>query len=314
MMLLPGTQLSVSRICLGTPGFGTDLTGRRLDVLFDTFIEQGGNFFDTAHCYAFWHPLVAASGTSERMLGHLIRTRGLEKSVVVATKGGHPAAGPKYPRPDQYLSPEVLLSDVRESLDRLGFAQLDLFLLHRDDPRVPVDEIMDALHRLVHSGLVKHVGASNWSGIRMAEANQSALLRGETPLVISSSAWNLALRNEGTRPDPTMREVDQEDEIWHRESQIPLMCYNSTASGWFARGGEPGACENQVNRARLARCTELAGRLKVTPGQIALAWLMAQPFPVIPITGTSNADHLKEAIGASQVKITPDQARWLREG
>lgn len=311
---IPVTDLSVFPICLGTPLFGTGLTGAALDELFDRFIASGGNFFDTAHCYAFWREEPGAIGASERTLGRLIRTRGLEKSVVVATKGGHPSASPLYLRPDDFLSPAVLANDVRDSLDRLGLPQLDLFLLHRDDPRVPVDEIMDALAGLATRGLIRYAGASNWTSKRIAAANDCAHRLGLPAFVISSPAWNLAHRSTDASPDPTMRELTAEDEAWHRESLLPVMCYNSSAGGWFASGGKSGFCDNPVSRARLARCEELGRALGASGGQVALAWLMAQPFPVFPIIGTTNPLHLTEFLGSTALHLTAEQARWLRDG
>jgi len=311
---IPGTGLSVSPLCLGAPDFGTKLKGAPLDTLFDSFIAGGGNFFDTAHCYAVWRDEPDALGASERTLGQLVRSRNLESHVVIATKGGHPAMLPKYPRADRFLAPEVLVSDARDSLGRLKMEKLDLFLLHRDDPRVPAGEIVDALAELVASGLIRHAGASNWTANRIAAANDYARRHGLPPFVISSPSWNLAKRNEGAFFDPTMRELTAEDEAWHRESLLPVMCYNGSAGGWFASAGNHGACDNPVSRARRARCDELGRTLNATATQIALAWLSSHPFPVFPIVGTSQPSHLEEALAAAQIRLTPEQARWLRDG
>ena len=308
---IPGTSLSVSPLCLGTPHFGTTLTGAALDALFDSFIAGGGNFFDTAHCYAVWRNEPNAIGASERTLGQLVRDRHLEKKVVIATKGGHPAILPKYPRPDRFLSPEVLAADVRDSLERLGLERLDLFLLHRDDPRVPVDEIIDALAGLMTSGRIRYAGASNWTAERLAAANDYARRSGRPPFVISSPSWNLAQRNPGTIYDPTMRVMTDEDVAWHHKSLLPVMCYNGSAGGWFDSAGQ-GPYDNPVSRARLARCLELGRTLNATAGQVALAWLIAQPFPVFPIIGTSKSSRLTEALAASRLRLSPEQVQWLQ--
>ena len=312
--LIPGTALSVSPICLGVPGFGTVQTGPALEELFDRFIAAGGNFFDTAHCYAVWREEPGAIGASERTLGRLVRNRGLEKEIVIETKGGHPSLPPRYVRPDRYLSPELLLSDVRDSIERLGLERLDLFLLHRDDLRVPVDEIMDALSGIIAAGLIRHAGASNWTAERIAAANEYARRRNQPGLVISSPSWNLAQRNPGTMFDPTMRELTPGDEAWHVESRLPVMCYNASAGGWFAAESEGGPYDNPVSRARRARCAELGQSIGATPGQVALAWLRTRPFDVFPIIGTTRPAHLDEAMGAARLRLTPEQAQWLRDG
>jgi 1-deoxyxylulose-5-phosphate synthase len=313
---IPGTALEVSRVALGVPGIGTALCGQPMEAVFDRFVAGGGNFFDTAHCYAFWKDEGRGLGASERALGQLIRTRGLTGQVVVATKGGHPAAGPLYPRPDQYLSPAVIGADIGDSLERLGVERLDLFLLHRDDPRLPVGEIMHALHEEVRRGRVRYVGVSNWSADRIAAANAFAAGHGLTPLVISQPDWNLAEPNPRPGGDPTMRRLSAADEAWHVCSKLPVMCYHGTASGFFASGGERATAvyDNPVSRSRLARCRELAGQLGCTPGQVALAWLLHQPFPVFPVVGTSSPDHIAEALAAGAVRLMTHQVRWLRDG
>src|SRR5262245_27163808 len=122
---IAGTDLKVSSLCLGAGPFGTTLRGADLFRLYDQFREAGGNFFDTAHCYSFW--IEGGLGANERALGKCVRRGGARAQVVIATKGGHPAVPPQYPRPDRYLEPEVITSDVRDSLERLGVDQIDLY-------------------------------------------------------------------------------------------------------------------------------------------------------------------------------------------
>src|SRR4051794_1197909 len=135
---IPRTQLTVSSLCLGTGSFGTGVKGAEMERLYALFREAGGNFFDTAHCYAFW--IEGGLGASERGLGECIRRFGDREAVVIGTKGGHPDNGPSYRRSDRYLAPEVIAADVSDSLERLGVDTIDLYFLHRDDPRVPVGE------------------------------------------------------------------------------------------------------------------------------------------------------------------------------
>src|SRR5262249_49753406 len=144
--------------------------------LYDTFREAGENLFDSAHVYAFWLP--GGSGASERALGEIVRRRGDRANVVLATKGGHPHMKGGYERPERYLSPEVIAGDIAESRGRLGVEAIDLYFLHRDDLRVPVSEIMDALEEHIAAGRVREIGASNWTTARIEEANRYAAARG----------------------------------------------------------------------------------------------------------------------------------------
>jgi aryl-alcohol dehydrogenase-like predicted oxidoreductase len=308
---LAGTEMDVSCLCQSAAPFGTSVRGADMHRLYDAFRQAGGNFFDTAHCYCFW--MADGIGASERALGECLRRSGDRAQVVIGTKGGHPAVPPTYPRPDAYLAPEVIAADVHDSLERLGVDRIDLFFLHRDDPRVPVAEIMDALNAEVARGRLRCLGASNWGTVRIEAANAYAVRRGLQGFVASQPQWNLAQPNPPS--DPTMRFVCEDDERWHTRHQFPVVAYSPTACGYFASpdpvAGRP--FDNPVSRVRHQRAWQLAAQLGVTPNQIALAWLLAQPFPVIPILGTTKLDHLADALGSTSVQLTAGQVQWLRQ-
>ena len=110
-----------------------------------------------------------------------------------------------------------------------------------------------------------------------------------------------------------MRFLSVKDREWLRQSGLTVVPYSSTAGGFFASGGEraKNVYGNAVSLERLARVQELAKRHHVTPGQIALAWLLNQDIPVIPIIGTLNATHLAEDLGAVDVRLTVQEVAWL---
>ena len=311
---IPSTDLDVSAMAYGVSRFGTSVAGDDADRLYDAYRNAGGNFFDTAHCYAFWLP--GGLGASERALGDLVRRRGDRGRVVIATKGGHPNDDEGYRRPDRYLSPEVLAGDVADSLDRLGLDRVDVYLLHRDDRRVAVSEIIDALHSHVQAGRVRYLGASNWTTQRIAAANAYAASRGLRGFVISQPRFSLAESNKpATEDDLATRPLDDDAHDWHTAAGLPVMAYSSTACGYFATQGRAGAgtFDNPVSRRRLARTRQLAAQTGHSPTQLALAWLMHQPFPVVPILGTTNHEHLLDALGAVDVRLTPQQVAWLAD-
>ncbi len=310
-----GTDLGVSVLCYGLGGFGTAVRDGEADRLYSAFRAAGGTFFDTAHCYAFWMP--DGLGASERTLGDCLRRHGDRDDVVIATKGGHPDAGADYPRPDRYLAPEVIASDISDSLERIGTDHLDLFLLHRDDTRVPVGEIVHTLNEEVTGGRIRYPGVSNWSTARIAAANEYAQANGLIPLVISQPQFSLAHPN-GDPPttDPAMRFLMPDDAAWHARSQLPVMPYSSTARGYFATDGRSAAkaFDNPITRGRLDRARALAAAKGCTTNQIALAYLLHETFPIFPILGTCRLDHLTDALGAGDVRLTPDEVRHLRDG
>jgi aryl-alcohol dehydrogenase-like predicted oxidoreductase len=311
--VLPNTDLHVSALCYCLGAFGARVKGAAMERLYATFREAGGSFFDTAHCYAFWLP--EGAGCSERALGDCLRRFGDRDEIVIGTKGGHPDMGADYPRPDRYLAPEVIAADIRDSLERLGVETIDLYYLHRDDPRVPAGEIIDTLNREIEQGRIRYLGASNWTVARIEAANAYAEARGRHGFVASQPQWSLGEPNWQPGPEPTMRCVTEEDRQWYAVHSLAVIPYSSTSNGYFASGGERGGSyQNPQNEARLHRAQRLAGELGCTPNQIALAYLMSHSFLVIPILGTTDEAHLRDALGSVQVRLTPEQVRWLREG
>ena len=314
--LLDGTDLSVSPICCGGGPFGSALQGRDLDAHIAIFRDAGGNFFDTAHCYAFWTP--NGAGCSESALGDYMRRNG-RGDLVIGTKGGHPGAQ-GYRRTDHWLSPARIEADIDDSLGRLGVDNLDLFWLHRDDTRLTPGEIVETLNLEMRKGRIRYAGVSNWRTDRIAEANAYAAAHGLHGFVANQPEWNLARKNT-PNPDPktdpslgtAMLTLEDQDVAWHRRVRFPAVPYSSTACGYFATNGATarGACENPVTLRRLDQARSLARELNVTTGQIALAWLLNQDFPVFPIVGPRNPDHLREDLAAADIRLSPDQMARL---
>jgi len=315
---IPNTDLYVSALCFGAGSIGTgSARGEVVDRLVADFLDAGGNFFDSAHCYAFWEP--DGLGASERELGRAIRRLGVRDQVVIATKGGHPDAGPDYRRPDDFLADSVLRCDIENSLYRLGIETIDLYYLHRDDGRTPVGQIIEFLNRQIAQGMIRYLGASNWSVERIAEANAYAAEKGLHGFVVSQIQWGLADPNWKTEarnaPDPTVRCVDEKELAFHQQIGLPVAAYSATVSGYFA--DNPNAdrlYDNPTNRARRELARQLATELGATPTQIALAYLLHERFPVIPLFSTTRPEHLAEIVEATTLSLTPEQGVWLRDG
>jgi aryl-alcohol dehydrogenase-like predicted oxidoreductase len=295
---VPGTKLSVSALVFGTADWGS-VTSAPTEKLYTMFREAGGNAFDTAHCYAFWRD---ALGASERALGALVREHDRRSDVVLISKGGHPSDPPRYARPDKHLGPDVIASDVRESLERLQTDYIDLYFLHRDDPRAPVGEVMDALAPELASGRIRNVGVSHWATARIEAANKYAKAHGIPPFVAAQPGWSLA--------HPSL---SRDDRAFYEHSGLAVFAFSPTARGYFA-GATVESHDNPTSRGRLERARELGRELGATPGQIALAWLMGQPLSVFPILGTLDPEHLADALGSARLALTAEQVRWLEDG
>ncbi len=314
---LAGSDLGVSVFCYGTMQFGRQMEQSDRDKLFDLFRDAGGNFFDTAHCYCCWLP--CNDGAAERILGDYVKRSGCREEVVIATKGAHPSM-PNYRQVYAYMTSGRIAADIDDSLSRLQIDTIDLYWLHRDDPRVPVGEIIDMLNAEKQRGRIRTFGGSNWTTQRLAEANAYAAEHGVAGFVGSQPRWNLACGDAEPAGEERLKpgvllSASLGDVAWHATSRLPVMPYAPTANGFFGtRGRGPARLRNDGTLARLARAEKLAAELGATSNQVALAWLLCQPFPVLPILGTADVDHLTDALGADKIKLTEEQIRWLREG
>lgn len=307
---LPGSDLAVSAIGYGTADLGVGMTDGDVASLLGAFRDAGGTFVDTAHVYAFWTS--AGAGSSECAIGRYLAANRWD-DVVVATKGGHPGL-PGYRRTDRWLDPGRIHADIEDSLGRLRVDRIDLYYLHRDDLDLTVDEIIDALNEEIRAGTIGAIAASNWSVARLQAANDYAQARGLQGFVASQIEWSLASKRPAEpKPRGDQTVVAQEQDIeFHRRSGLPLCAYASTARGFFAPDSKnPSGYDNEASRTRRERARELAAQKGCTPTQIALAWLMNQSFPCIPLTGTVSIEHLRENLGAAAVTLTDSERDYL---
>ncbi len=304
---LSGISLPVSAICLGTATHGSAIPRDQSFALLDGYAADGGNFIDTAHVYAAWLP--GGEGASERTIGAWMRERGNRASMVIATKGGHPPmSGPSRSR----LKPEDIASDLDDSLDRLGIDVIDLYWMHRDDPAVPVGEILHALQGEIDRGRIRAIGASNWRPARLRAAAAHAASTGLTPFCASQISWNL--RQAKAKPWQAHETLEMDDEAlaYHRESRLRQIPYSSQAGGFFAKPLPENA--SAVDAARWKRVAELATRMKATPNAIALAYILEHPQGGAAIIGSRTPAQLVDSLAAASVRLTSADIGWLEHG
>lgn len=262
ILQLPGTSLNVSAFCYGTAEIGAKACGADADRLLNTYRDAGGTFLDSAHVYAVWADVGA--GSSERAIAAYFRRNGGRNAMVVATKGGHPTFE-GYPRADRFLSADVIAQDVTESLARLETDVIDLYYLHRDDPRMPVGDIIEILNAEIRKGRLRYLGASNWQTDRIEAANAYARKHGLAGFVASQPQWSLA---HSTASSTGMVFLSAADVAWHERSQLPVVCYSATARGFFATGAVSADLDNTISRERRTRACALATELGCSPAQI----------------------------------------------
>jgi len=207
---------------------------------------------------------------------------------------------------------------LHESLERLGHDRIDLLLLHRDNLEVPVGEFVDVLAEHQRAGLIGAYGASNWTTARIDEANAHATVAGATPFVALSN--NLALARMVAVPWPGCQTLDDADRRWAEQRQIAVLPWSSQGRGFFTDRAAPDKLTNtelvstwysDENFERKARASKLAAGRGVDEINIALAWVLAQPYPTFPLIGPRNAAELASSLVALRVELTPDELAWL---
>lgn len=297
----------LSRVGLGTVRFRTAARNEAFAVL-DAFAELGGNLVDTAAVYG--------DGEAERTLGAWLAARGARDATVILTKGAHPDAAWR-----SRMTPEAIEADLTASLERLGTDVVDIYMLHRDDPSVPVDELVDVLHDQVARGRARSVGGSNWTPERLVEAARHAAANGRTPLTSSSVYLGLA---EPARPfTPGCLDAwDPAALAWYAGGGLPLFAWSAQSGGFFSDRFDPANAaaatlatyDTPANRARRERARALGRRRGVPTSQVALAWVLEQPFAPFALAGAREPDGVRAAWRALELRLGPDELRWLATG
>jgi predicted dehydrogenase/aryl-alcohol dehydrogenase-like predicted oxidoreductase len=295
---IAGIGKPVSHLVMGTDN---QRTMPHAAVMFDDFFARGGTAFDTAWQYV--------GGRSERLLGQWIADRGVREQVVILDKGAH----------TPLCTPEHCHRQLLESLDRLQTDYVDIYMLHRDNPDVPVGEFIDVLDAHVRAGRVRIFGASNWSLARIDEANAYAAAHGKTGFAVVSNNFSLARMIEPPWAG-CLSVADAASRAWFTRTQMPLMPWSSQARGFFTERAKPEGSDDPElvrcwysadNWQRRERAVELARERGVLPINIALAYVLAQPFPTFPLIGPRTLEETRTSLAALAVTLTPDEVRWL---
>lgn len=309
--------LTVSRLCLGTMGFGTPqanfhqwvIPEEESRAIIKRALELGVNFFDTANVYS--------SGTSEEVLGRALKDFAKREDVVIATKVFFNVDFEPTPKPNRSgLSRKAIFHEVEKSLARLQTDYIDLYIIHRWDYDTPIEETMEALHDLVKLGKVRYIGASAMYAWQFQKAQYVAEQRGWTKFISMQNHYNLIYREDERELVP-----------YCFENNVGLTPYSPLASGRLAKEPQEssmrletdttalrkyGASE-EVDRPIIDRVGELAQRHQVSRSHISLAWLLSRPSVASPIVGATKMHHLEEAVKALDVHLSEEDIAYLEE-
>jgi len=308
------TGLTVSRICLGCMSYGTPqwrpwvLDEKAAMPFFRRAIEHGINFFDTADMYS--------KGASEQVTGKALREYARLEEVVIATKVRFPMSD----APNMGgLTRKHIVQGCEASLKRLGVEVIDLYQIHRLDPKTPMEETLGALDFLVSQGKVRYIGASSSAAWQFAQALAESDRRGWARFISMQNHYNLVYREE-------------------EREMIPLCLKEGIGvNPWspLARGLLAGERKNLQDRTASKRAEtdqysselydqpsdwdvveavrRVAKAREVPPAEVALAWLLAKPAVVAPIVGATKLEHLDSAVRATELSLTEAEMKALEE-
>ncbi|MFD1549571.1 aldo/keto reductase [Levilactobacillus fuyuanensis] len=305
------TGLDVSRLCLGTMGFGNASTGmfpwavdeEKSEQVIKQALDLGINFFDTANIYSH--------GDSERFVGRALKKLANRDEIVLATKVFFtPEKAPNVAG----LSRKAIFSQIDQSLKRLQTDYVDLYVIHRWDYNTPIEETMEALNDVVKSGKVRYIGASAMFAWQFEKAQAVAEQHGWTKFVSMQNHLNLLYREEEREMLPLC--ADQ---------GIAVTPYSPLASGRLTRdwsGETKRYATDKVARSKyddskqldlpiIQRVGEMAKKYGVERVQIALAWLLQKPTVTAPIIGATKSSHLTGAVKALDVHLSADDVAYL---
>ncbi len=310
--------LKVSALCMGTLTFGREADEPTSFAILDGFVEAGGNFVDTANSYS--------EGESERVVGRWMQARNNRNQIVLATKVFNRVGdGPN----DAGLSRRHVMGAVEDSLSRLQTDFVDLYQIHRWDPDTPIEETLDALNDLVHQGKVRYIGCSNLSAWQLCRALWLSERNGWASFVSVQPMYNILKRRIETEILPLCD-----------DQGLGVIPYNPLAGGFLTgkyRQDQPPAKAVRLERFEicyrrywtdesfrvLKAFLTAAEERGVTPAQLALAWVMAEPRITAPIIGARTPEQLRDTLGGLDVALTPGERAavpavpsgfWVGEG
>jgi len=307
------TGLDVSRICLGCMSYGIPDRGPHPWTLNEEesrpFIRQaldaGINFFDTANVYS--------DGTSEEIVGRALRDFANRDEVVIATKvHGKMRSGPN----GGGLSRKVIMTEIDNSLKRLGTDYVDLYQIHRWDPNTPIEETLEALNDVVRAGKARYIGASSMYAWQFMKALDISKSKGWASFVSMQNYVNLLYREEEREMLPLCK-----------AEGIGVIPWSPLARGRLTRDWEAETARSEsdtfgqglyantadADRQVVERVAQIAEQRGVPRAQIALAWVLQKEPISAPIVGATKLNHLEDAVAALNIQLTEEEIRQLEE-
>jgi len=304
-------SLNVSKISMGTaPRTTESLNEKEIFYLMDMFMEAGGNCLDTARAYN--------DGRSEEVIGKWIKKQGNRDRVIISTKGG-------YPKQDcskrARLSRKEMEDDLNLSLKALQTDYIDIYWLHRDDPEMPVKEIIESVNRFCDAGKIKLVGCSNWHVDRIQQANEYAEKYGKKRFAVSQIKWSLAETFEEYYKEHYEVVMDDQEYQWYFNKQMPVFAYGSQALGFFIKVAASGfeSLDKEIHRRygseenllRFKKVKHLASSNSVSISSVVFGYITCNKLPSVAVFGARNPEQLIDVLQAVDFEMDSAEADSL---
>lgn len=308
-----GVDKPVSRIFFGT-AIRPMLMGGNVEALLDAVLSSGINAFDCARGY----------GMAEKSLGQWLRSRNNRERVVLLTKCGNISLSGKV-----RVNRKVIETELEKSLVTLGSDYIDIYLLHRDDPKTPVSEIVETLNEAKRRGKVRVFGVSNWTHQRIEEANRYAAEHGLEGFGVSSPNFGLTRQMQDPWGGDCVTVSGPENESarkWYVENRMPVIAYSSLGRGFFSGKFRSGDYEGakkaldgpaqkgylyEENMKRLRNAEVLAERDKCSVAQVAMRYVFSHPMNTFAIASTTNPGRLPQNIQAALTPFSAEDVKFL---
>jgi aryl-alcohol dehydrogenase-like predicted oxidoreductase len=305
--------LRVSRVCLGMMGFGNHsdrqwvIDEDAAQPIVKAAVEGGVTFFDTADAYS--------AGASEVATGRLVPKFLSRDEAVIATKVFMPVS------PGENgggLSRKHILSGIDASLERLDMEYVDLYQIHRWDPRTPIEETMEALHDVVRSGKARYIGASSMFSWQFAKAQYTAEAHGWTKFVSMQNHYNLVYREEEREMIPLCLDQGVGCIPWSPLARGVLAGTRTRDGGRHTTRSSTDSFtdylyDQPTDFDVVDAVSEVASARDVPLAQVALAWVLAKPGVSAPIVGATKKKHLKDALAAEELHLSEDEIAALEK-
>jgi aryl-alcohol dehydrogenase-like predicted oxidoreductase len=319
-MNIRGLEKPVSRLIFGTAWFSLS-EEEEAHKMMDLYVERGGNMIDAGRYYGKGDGIAKSEEIIDRWLRS---TKVKREDIMITDKCCNCLIDRKGVLHEEFVrvSPTFIQEDLMYSLDRVGVDYFDLYLIHRDDPSVPVPDLMDKLEELRIAGYFKAFGVSSWQPSRVAEAMEYCKRMNYRGPSVSSPSYSLIHAKHNRWPGTWY--ADDKFAQWHKDNDIALFAWAAQGAGFFVDPILPAYDKNtapmatresfltEENYARRERALELARVHNCSGTNIALAYVLSQDLPLFAQVGPQNLWELDDCIKTLDLKLTQAEIEYLR--